>query len=77
MDAMNEHKQFMLTSDLCLVYNSNKMYDRCEVKYSRGDNKKEINVKKLECKANLLDDYPDLDPSVHPVCCAWVSVNSQ
>ena len=77
MDAMNEHKQFMLTSDLCLVYNSNKLYDRCRVKYPRTDNRSETAVKKLECNVNMIDEYTDLDPNVHPVCCAWASVWSQ
>ena len=77
MDAQNEHKQFMLTSDLCLVYNSNKLYDRCRVKYPRTEDKAEADVKNLECKANMIDEYTDLDPSVHPECCAWASVSSQ
>jgi len=62
----------MLTTDLCLVYNSNRKYDRCFRKYPRTENGAQKETKSLECRANLLDEYGDLDPAVHPVCCAWI-----
>ena len=77
MHGKNKHKEMMLTSDLCLIYNSNFKYDRCFRKYPLTDKKAYSDIKMSECLANTLDEYGDLDPLVHPVCCAWTSVSTQ
>jgi len=62
----------MLTTDLCLVYNSNKVYDKCSRLYVKVDHKVQFLMRVMECMANDLDTYGDLDPTVEPACCAWI-----
>ena len=62
----------MLTTDLCLVYNSNKVFDKCFRTYGRKDNYDQFVMRYMECQANVIDSYGDLDPAVQPPCCAWI-----
>lgn len=60
----------MLTTDLCLAFNSNEKYDKCRLRYARDHSP---NTKRLECNNNLIDAYGDLDPLQEPGCCTWMS----
>ena len=60
----------MLTSDLCLAFNSNDKYDRCKRFYGRDWSP---HTKWFECTANYVDFYPDLDPHLEPGCCTWLN----
>ena len=62
----------MLTTDMCLVYNSNKVYDKCSRLYVKVDDKVQFLMRLMECMANDFDTYGDLDPAVEPPCCAWI-----
>ena len=74
--AEEEHTRFMLNSDLCLVYNSNKRHERCSRAYPKStEDWRDFSMRVSECDANLIDKYGDLDPNVSPKCCAWAHVN--
>ena len=60
----------MLTTDLCLAFNSNDNFDKCRIRYATGFSP---STKWIECNNNFIDRYGDLDPLVEPGCCLWMS----
>jgi len=67
--GLNEHKQMMLTTDMCLVYKNNERVFNCR-KYGSKD-KLGWEAGRHDCMSSMYGTGTDLDPRTAN-CCAWI-----
>lgn len=67
-----EHKEFMLTTDMCLVYKNNKVLTKCLTDFDMG--KFGFEPKNYDCNTAFYDKGLDLDPIEASDCCLWTTI---
>jgi len=68
----NEHKEIMLTTDMCLAYVNHRKWLGCK-KDAVSNDVLTLYQNRWECAMNLYESAKDLDP-LDSNCCAWTKL---